>query len=56
VEYVYDFVVLLIWTGICVLLVSGLEVVLGFFGYRAQRVEDEFQPAVPPERDEAARR
>ena len=51
-EYVYDFVVLLVWTGVCALLVSGLEMVLAFFGYRAQRVEDEVQAAVPSEPEE----
>ena len=51
-EYVYDFVVLLVWTGICALLVSGLEVVLGLFGYRAHRVEDEVQRVAPSEPEE----
>jgi len=34
--YVYDFIVLLIWTGICAALVYGLERVLeAAFGYKA---------------------
>jgi hypothetical protein len=39
-QYVYDFVVLVIWTGICAALVYGVEHVLELFGYRAQPVGD----------------
>jgi hypothetical protein len=48
--YVYDFVVLLVWTGICALVVSGLEIVLERFGYRAAAVEDaSLAPPAPEE-------
>jgi hypothetical protein len=36
VEYVYDFVVLLVWTGICAAFVYGLERVLEAFGHRPE--------------------
>ena len=46
--YVYDFVVLILWTGICALLVAGLERILELFGYRAEPV-DEPVSHVPPD-------
>ena len=47
--YVYDFVVLLVWTGICALLVSALERILELLGYRAMPVDEEpNQQTSPP--------
>jgi hypothetical protein len=47
-EYVYDFVILLIWTGVCAVLVYGLELVLGRLGYQRMSVADEQGTRVPP--------
>jgi hypothetical protein len=49
--YLTDFIVLLIWTGICVVLVSGLEWVLGLFGFKAQSAKDG-QDHLPPRANE----
>ena len=48
--YVYDFVVLIVWTGICAALVYGVEHVLEAFGYKpAPLTSDESHvPPLPP--------
>jgi hypothetical protein len=50
-EYVYDFLILLVWTAICAAFVYGLERVLELLGYRATRIGDEGGgiPPLPPE-------
>ena len=47
-EYVYDFVLLLAWTGICVAFVYVMERIFESFGYRAKRVDEEPGDHVPP--------
>ena len=47
-EYVYDFVILLIWTGICAVLVYGFELLLGRFGYRRMSVQEQRGTHLPP--------
>jgi hypothetical protein len=49
--YVYDFVVLIVWTGICAALVYGLEHVLEAFGYKATPLtsNETHVPPLPPE-------
>ena len=48
VAYVYDFVVLLIWTGICAALVYGLERVLDAMGHRPAPMHGGAEPPLPP--------
>ncbi len=47
-EYVYDFVILLIWTGICAVLVYAFELLLGRFGYRRVPAAEQQGTHVPP--------
>lgn len=48
-EYVYDFAVLLIWTGICVAFVYGVEQIFERFGYRAKGIDqDTGEDHIPP--------
>ena len=49
VEYVYDFAILLIWTGICVAFVYGVEQIFAHFGYQAKRIDqDRDEDHIPP--------
>jgi hypothetical protein len=48
VAYVYDFVVLLVWTGICAAFVYGLERILDVMGYRPTPLHDQGTPSLPP--------
>jgi hypothetical protein len=45
--FVYDFLILLIWTGICAAFVAGLEYVLELFGYRGTSFDDPRNEHVP---------
>jgi hypothetical protein len=47
--YIIEFVTLVVWTGLCCLLVYGLELFLGLFGYDATAAEmyERKPPAVP---------
>jgi hypothetical protein len=46
-KYVYELVILVIWTGICAVLVRGLELVLEVFGYKPQPVAENAPPRLP---------
>jgi hypothetical protein len=48
--YVYDFIVLLLWTGICAALVYGLERILEGFGYKPTPLtsDETHVPPLPP--------
>jgi hypothetical protein len=41
--FVYDFLILLIWTAMCAAFVAGLEYVLELLGYRAEPVDVEHE-------------
>ena len=47
-EYVYDFAILLIWTGLCVAFVYGIEQIFAHFGYRAKRINEDEGDHLPP--------
>jgi hypothetical protein len=47
-NFLIDLVTLVVWTGICCVLVYGLELFLGLFGYDASARTFDMQERKPP--------